>query len=199
MGFTTAHYIRIMTLFRLFRHQGDSLAVSMAGLKMGDRLLVLGCAEPRLVAALAIKTGLTGRALAVDARPALIEAAAALAPREGALIETAVAPWTALPVENAGFDVAVVHDVFGAMPPGDRAACAVEVHRALRPGGRCLVIDRAKSTGLAALAGRGALPAEYQAAGGACGVLRSAPFRAVRLLASRDGLDFAEAARANEP
>lgn len=187
----------MMTLLRLLRNQGDPLAVSIAGIKMGNRLLVAGCADPHLVARLAVKTGLTGRALAVDARPPLVERVAALAPKEGALVETAVAPWQALPAADGSFDVAVVHDVFAALAAPERAACAAELHRILRPGGRCLVIDRTRASGLAGILPRGGAAPGYRAAGGARGVLAAAPFRAVRILAERDGLEFTEAAREN--
>jgi hypothetical protein len=44
-------------MMRWFRKPaGDPLAVSMSGLKLGDRLLVLGCSDPRLIAALAYAT-----------------------------------------------------------------------------------------------------------------------------------------------
>src|SRR5215207_1555377 len=46
---------------------GDPLAVTMAGVKMGDRLLVIGCSDPKLVAQLALKPGISGRVCAVDA------------------------------------------------------------------------------------------------------------------------------------
>ena len=36
----------------------DPLSVSMAGAKLGDRVLVVGCSDPRLIAALAAKAGL---------------------------------------------------------------------------------------------------------------------------------------------
>ncbi len=185
----------MMSLFRtFFRTAGEPLAVAMAGVKMGDRLLLAGCAEPRLVARLAVKTGLTGRAFAVDARPALTAAAAALAPREGALIETAAAPWSALPLEDGSFDVAVVWQVFGDIAPAARAAGAAEIYRVLRPGGRCLVIDPAEPSAAGRLIGRRSPPAEYLAAG-ALPLLSAAGFRAGRLLAERDGLIFTEAAR----
>lgn len=187
----------MMKLFRLFRNPGEPLAVSMAGIRMGDRLLLAGCADPRLVAALAVKTGLTGRALAVDARPALVDAAGAAAPAEGALIETAVAPWSALPVDDGSFDVAVVHDVFDGLTTGEQASLAGEIHRALRPGGRCLVIDTIASGGLAGLVGKSGMRSGYRSAGAARQVLEAAPFRAVRVLAAREGLEFTEAVRAN--
>ena len=83
----------------------------MAGIKLGDRLLVVGCSDAILLAQLAVKTGLTGRAFAVDEREAIVTAAGEIATREGALVETATAQWTSLPVETDSFDVAVVRDV----------------------------------------------------------------------------------------
>ena len=88
-----------MKLFPLRKPSGESLAVSMAGIKLGDRLLVVGCADPVLIARLAVKTGLTGRAFAADEQEKAVAAAEEIAAREGALIETSTAPWTALPLE----------------------------------------------------------------------------------------------------
>jgi ubiquinone/menaquinone biosynthesis C-methylase UbiE len=186
-----------MKLFRVFKSGGEPLAVSMAGIKLGDRLLMLGCGDPHLVSRLAVKTGLTGRAFAIDARADLSAAAEELAPREGALIETATAPWSALPLDAATFDVAVVRHVFPALSRSERLACAAEIHRVLRPGGRCLVIDPGQVTGLGGLVSRTAVNAQYAAEGGAVGTLEAAGFRGARLLAERDGLIFSEAARPN--
>src|SRR3954469_12168136 len=127
----------------------ESLSVSMAGVKLGDRLLMVGCTDPILLAQLAAKTGLTGRAFAVDEREGIAAAAENIATREGALVETSSAQWTSLPVESGSFDVAVIRDVLSHLPMHPRAACISqvgaacisEVARALRPGGRCLVID----------------------------------------------------------
>jgi ubiquinone/menaquinone biosynthesis C-methylase UbiE len=184
-----------MKLFRVFKAEGEPLAVSMAGIKLGDRLLMLGCGDPLLVSQLAVKTGLTGRAFAIDARAELTAAAAELAPREGALIETATAPWTALPLEAATFDVAVVRHVLPALSPAERTACAGEVHRVLRPGGRCLVIDPGEVSGLAGLIARTPINQQYRADGGAVAALEGAGFRGARLIAERDGVMFSEAAR----
>jgi ubiquinone/menaquinone biosynthesis C-methylase UbiE len=186
-----------MKLFRVFRSPGESLAVSMAGIKLGDRLLMVGCGDPLLVAELAVKTGLTGRAFAADVNPNAVAAADKLAPREGALIETAVAPWTALPLESASFDVAVIRYVFPSLTGPERIACAGEVHRILRPGGRCLVIDPGRAAGVAGLVRRGAVNPEYRQQGGPVAVLEAAQFRGARILAEREGLVFSEAARAN--
>src|SRR6185503_9128916 len=105
-----------MALWPLRKSSAESLQVSMAGIKLGDRLLVVGCTDAILLAQLAVKTGLTGRAFAIDEREAIATAAGEIAGREGALVETATAQWTSLPVESDSFDVAVVRDVLPNLP-----------------------------------------------------------------------------------
>ena len=180
----------------LRKSSGEPLAVTMAGIKLGNRLLLVGSSDPVLIAGLAVKTGLTGRACAVDASGAVSAHAAEIAEREGALIETITAPFTKLPLDAESFDVAVVRDVLAAMDAAGRAACLTEVHRVLRPGGRCLVIDSAPS-GLAALLRRAPGGADYGAHDGPAHALESGGFRAVRTLAQSDGLLFAEGIKAN--
>ena len=181
---------------RWFRKSSsESLAVSMAGIKLGDRLLFLGCSDPILLAQLATKTGLTGRAFAVDERETVVAAAADIVRREGALVETETAPWTSLPVESESFDVAVVRDVLPHLPAHRRAACLSEVARALRPGGRCLVIDGSARKGISAIVRAGSGTSDYGDQGGPVEVFHSQGFKAARVLAERDGLLFAEAVK----
>jgi ubiquinone/menaquinone biosynthesis C-methylase UbiE len=167
----------------------ESLAVSMAGIKLGNRLLVVGCSDPGLIAQLATKTGLTGRACAVDDDHATVTRAASIALREGALVETFVSPLGTLPLEASAFDVVVVRDALSRLPHESRIGCLAEGRRVLRPGGRCLVIDRARR-GLAALVGAAA-PGYAPVA-----LLEAAGFKAARVLAERNGLMFAEAVNA---
>ena len=172
-----------MKLPFLRKTASESLAVSMAGIKLGDRLLVVGCTDPVLLARLAVKTGLTGRAHAVDADEHTVARAAEIALREGALVETSVSPLDALPLEAGGFDVAVARDVLPQVPAEARPAVLGEIRRVLRPGGRCLVIDSSRR--LSGLAGS---KTQYAPAA----ALESAGFKASRVLAERDGLIFAE-------
>ena len=164
----------------------ESLTVSMAGIKLGDRLLVLGCSDPLLIAQLAAKTGLTGRACAVDDDRGIITRAASVALREGTLVETLVSPFGTLPFDAAAFDVVVVRDALPRLAGERRVDCLTEVRRVLRGGGRCLVIDRVRR-GLAALVGTDA--PDYAPVA----VLEAAGFKAARVLAEREGLAFAEA------
>jgi len=167
----------------------------MAGIKLGNRVLAVGMRDPGLIAAIAVKAGLTGRACAYDSDPARVRSAAAAIEREGALAEAVHAPWGALPYEAGSFDVAVARDVLMTLTPDDRAGCLAEVRRVLRHGGRILVIETARRRGLGALMGRTAVNAEYVSSGGALAALQAAGFAGARILAERDGVLYAEAAQ----
>lgn len=180
-----------MRFFRQSSH--EQLPVSIAGIKLGNRVLMLGCGDPKLFAQLAVKTGLTGRACVLDADAARTERAAIIATHEGALVEPTTTPWTSLPFNEAAFDVAIVRDVFGSLDPSIRMAVVGELARVLRPGGRCLVIDSTPKTGLASLVSNTAALPDYDAPA----TLQGAAFRAVRTVAERDGLRFVEGVKEN--
>ncbi|HVL66686.1 MAG TPA: methyltransferase domain-containing protein [Vicinamibacterales bacterium] len=169
----------------------EPLIVSMTGLRIGDRVLILGAGEPKGLALLAQKPGLSGRVCVVDDDPARTGRAAETAAREGALVEAETAPVTMLPFDAGSFDVVVVNHLLPSLA-GDRQIAALnEASRVLRGGGRCIVIQRAPRSGLGALFGRGGQmpPTQVEAA------LTAASFRGVRTLADRDGLLFVEGAR----
>jgi ubiquinone/menaquinone biosynthesis C-methylase UbiE len=184
------------------RSTRDPLSVSMAGVKLGDRVLVLGCSDPRFVAAIAAKSGLTGRTLAIDESAERAKEAEVLALREGVLIESASAPYTSLPLnpdetENDGFDLVVLRDVLRTIDPARAAGALAEAQRVTRPGGRCMVIDGAVRGGVAALFGRSPPPPASRGADEIAAALGGAGFVAVRTLAEREGLIFLEAIKRN--
>ncbi|MEO6212496.1 MAG: class I SAM-dependent methyltransferase [Vicinamibacterales bacterium] len=168
---------------------GDPLAVTMAGIKMGDRLIIIGCTDPKLVAQLALKPGLSGRTCAVDANAGAVSRAADAATREGALIEAETIPPTMLPYDDGTFDVAVLACALATLPLERRIATVNEARRVLRDGGRCVAIEAAARGGLAALVRTARVPAgEIEDA------FRGAGLRAVRTLAEREGFAFVEGA-----
>ena len=175
----------------------EPLTVSMAGVRLGDRLLVVGGSDPQLLAGVAAKTGLTGRACVVDESEAHSSAATAAAERDGALVDGYTAAWTALPFGDAEFDVAIIRNVLPQVNESVRVACMVEVRRVLRPGGRALVIDGTERTGLQGLIPRFGVEQGASVPRMAVDVLETAGFRAVRLLAERAGLSFVEGVRPN--
>jgi ubiquinone/menaquinone biosynthesis C-methylase UbiE len=173
--------------------QTDPLAVTIAGVKLGDRFLAMGIRDTTLIAALAVKAGLTGRACAVDADEARVKTGGAAIEREGALVEVTHAPWGMLPFDDGSFDVAVVRDVFMTLPSQARALAATALHRVLRPGGRLLVIEAVPRGGLVgSLLQRQTSDPDYVTSGGAVAELNRAGFAAVRQLAEHQGQIFVE-------
>jgi ubiquinone/menaquinone biosynthesis C-methylase UbiE len=173
------------------------LPTAMSGIKLGDRLLVVGCSNPRMIASLSSRAGLTGRACAVDASGDRATAAAAVVEREGALIETATAPFDAIPYEPASFDVAVVQDLFLSIAPELRAGALREVHRVLRPGGRCLIIHTRPRGIVSRFARAPAEGSSSSVADTARRALEAQGFVAVRTLAEREGHFFVEGIKKN--
>src|SRR5262245_52611375 len=115
------------------------LAISMTGVKMGDRFIQVGCANGGRLGAIASKVGLSGRAVAVTPDTAAAARAKKGAAQAGALVEVEVAPPTKLPLEDGSFDLLVVDETEGllaAMDSAERAATVREALRVLTPGGR---------------------------------------------------------------
>ena len=162
----------------------------MAGVKLGQRVLGVGTRDPALIARLAVRAGLTGRACLVDADESSLEKAASAIEQEGALVEPTRAPYGMWPFEENSFDVAVVPDLLPSLTPDVRVRCIAEVLRVLRPGGRVIVTERAPRGGLAGvLLGGARNAAGYE---GSAAVLRSNGFAAVRQLAETDGVTYVE-------
>lgn len=185
-----------MSFFRFRRGRGPAdLAIGMTGVRLGERLLQAGPGDPAVFAALAGKVGLTGRACAVVAAAphgAALEAAAA---REGVLIEVAVASPGAWPVEDDGFDLAIVDgNLLLGLAAEDQEAWLAAVRRAVRGGGRVLTIGRTPRSLMQRL---GFEPASSrpQAEHPFVAMLARAGFGPVRFLAAREGLTFVEAFR----
>ncbi|HUR35420.1 MAG TPA: methyltransferase domain-containing protein [Vicinamibacterales bacterium] len=171
------------------------LIVGMTGVKMGDRMLQVGCSDGGALAAVAAKVGLSGRAVAIVPDISTAVRARRGAERAGVLVEVDVAPATELPVTDADFDLVVVDGGtgwFAAADASSRTAVIREAIRILKPGGRVLVISALPPTGLAAWLGRGpggpAFDATPDLEAGGC--------RFVRVLGEREGLRFAEGLKA---
>jgi ubiquinone/menaquinone biosynthesis C-methylase UbiE len=166
------------------------LVIGMAGVKLGDCLLQVGCADGGQLGAIASKVGLSGRAVAVVPDDAAAVRARKGAAAAGVLVEVEVAPPASLPLDDASFDLAVIDDtagLLGAMTESDRHGSARELLRVLRPGGRLIVIGRTPRTSLGSLLGKA--PGTAFDAGP---LLQDCGFRAVRNLAEREGLAFVE-------
>ncbi len=192
-----------MSLNPFVRRGGDPhmLAVSMTGVKMGDRVAFVGTPMPARVAAIAAKVGLSGRATAVahDAHAAArLNRAAADA---GVLVETDIADVRTLPYGDGEFDLVIVDDtgaLFEQLRDADRAIVVREVARILRPGGRVVVLGGGEPVGLQKLLSKA--PASPLVASGAVNeLLGTNGFSIVRTLAEREGLVFVEGLKPRTP
>jgi len=181
-----------------FRRSGEdpfALLVGMTGVKLGDRIVQIGCAHGGRLAAVAAKVGLSGRAVAVAPDEASAARAEKGARDAGVLIEIERAPTTAIPSDADAFDMALVDDtggLFGSMRAEDRVLTVREILRVLRPGGRVMVIGAAPRGGLGALVTRAQSGPPFDATPS----LAAEGFRAVRKLAEREGLVFVEGLKA---
>jgi len=179
----------------LKRDDPYALVVGMTGVKMGDRIVQVGCAHAGRLGAVAAKVGLSGRAVAVVPDEAAASRARKGAEDAGALVEIEVASPMQLPIEADAFDLVVVDDtggVIGDRQPQERAASVRELARALRPGGRVMLIGALPRAGLGALLSRAPGGPSFAASGEAVAALQADGFKSVRTLAERDGLVFVE-------
>jgi len=179
----------------------EPLPVTMTGVRMGERVLQIGLAEPRLASLLAAKPGLSGHSALVVHDERQAERARAVAAEAGLLIDVHIAPMHALPIPAGTFDVVIVHDAAAALAPlaaSARTQAMAEGARVLRSGGRLIALEAGTASGLRGMLRR-TPPTDpaYDASGGTSAVLEAAGFRAVRLLADRDGYRFIEALKAS--
>lgn len=185
----------------LFRKTGEAHALStaMTGVRLGDQLLQIGCADPTLLGALASKVGLSGRACVAVTGPDMSQRARRGAERAGVLVEVEQIDGATLPFADASFDLVVVDSTGGLLASMSRAgrdACLREAWRTLLPRGRLVIIKSGPRTGLAGLLGRASV--NHEPSEGSLSALKEAGFRAVRTLAERGGLTFLEGTKTGD-
>lgn len=171
------------------------LITGMTGVKMGDRMLQVGCSDGGALAAVAAKVGLSGRALAIVPDISTAVRVQKGAQRQGVLVDVEVAPPTRLPADDTDFDLVVVDDAtsqFASLDAATQTTIVREAVRVLKPGGRVLVISALPAEGLAAMLGRGPKGPAYDATP----ILETGGCRFVRLLGEREGLRFVEGTKA---
>jgi SAM-dependent methyltransferase len=177
------------------RRDSHTLLVSMTGVKMGDRVAFVGCANGARLAAIAAKVGLSGRALVIAPDESAAARARKGAENAGVLVDVQVASPARTLLEDAAFDLAVVDDtgdLFGTMSSDERARAVREMARVLRPGGRIVFVGAAPAAGIARLLAMQPSTPSLASSGEANRTIEANGFGIVRTLAERDGQVFVE-------
>jgi SAM-dependent methyltransferase len=179
-----------MAIFRKSETRETPLVVSVTGVRLGQRVLVVAGRDRAIVHDVAARVGLTGRTLVLAAARD-VEAVQSAAERAGVLVD--VAPLLVpLPVAGESFDVALVDDTTSRPTGTDTPALLHELHSALRPGGRVVIRLAAGGGPLARLFSR---TEEPPAAAATIAALNAAGFRASRVVAVHGGACYVEASR----
>jgi SAM-dependent methyltransferase len=181
-------------LFDRGRSQRYALALAMTGVRMGERLLMVGDDAP-LAAELAAKVGLTGHCVVVVGSEATAARVTAAATDAGVLLEDIrVSALPALPVDEGAFDAAVVDagPTVTALDGPGRLDLARSLAVALRPAGRLIIVEGQPKSLFSPFHAKPAGLDAFRAAGGAMALLETAGFHPVRLLADREGQRFTE-------
>ncbi len=115
--------------------------LDLLAVRPGDRVLEVGCGSGVVLREIARRVGPEGRAVGLDASPALLAVAHELAEREGLGDRVAWREGDArvLPFPDAEFDVVLAVTSLSHIPEGERAV--PEMARVARPGGRVGVFD----------------------------------------------------------
>lgn len=180
-----------MALFRNARPQ-EPLIVSITGVRMGHRIVGVIGSHPGPFLEMAAKVGITGGAYALTTDADAVSRVQAAAVAHGVLVDAGPLACP-LPLPDSSFDLALVDD----REPRDGAhgtsvALLTDVRRVLRPGGRIVVAVPAPTGALTGLFGLTSKPPDVQPL---LNQLREAGFTAARLLTSRGGVGYVEAAR----
>ncbi len=176
------------------REDPHLLAVGMTGVKMGDRVAFVGCANGSRLAAIAAKVGLSGRSLAIVPDQMDADRVRKAAEGAGVLVEVQIAHPARLHADDETFDLVVVDDTGGllaTMRPEDRTGAFKDMRRIVRPGGRVVVVGAVPRGGVGAVLSRVQSGPPFDP----IPWLTAEGFKPVRVLAERDGLKFVEAMR----
>ena len=128
-------------LTNLILQPSQASILSLAQIKVGDKVLDVGCGSGRLSIAAQKKVGAAGVVQGIDPSTEMIAVARKNAARTGqpAIFEIGVIE--AIPFPNATFDVVLSRLMMHHLPGDLKRHGLVEVRRVLRPGGVCLIVD----------------------------------------------------------
>jgi len=115
--------------------------VRLACLKPGYDILDIGCGTGTLAITATRHVGTTGAVAGIDASPSMIARAHRKADKAGVRATFQVAVAEDLPFPDRRFDVVFTTLMLHHLPRNTRQACAKEIQRVLKVGGRVVAVD----------------------------------------------------------
>ena len=144
-GATRGHVIHWAPVYDLafgrFLRRTHGAVVELAALGAGEKVLDVGCGTGSLAVALKVPAGPTGSVHGIDASQEMIEVARRNASRAGADVNFQVGLAEAIPFPNGTFDLVVSQLAIHHLPDDLKQPAFGEMHRVLKSGGRCLIVD----------------------------------------------------------
>ena len=169
----------------------EPLAVTMTGVRMGERVLQIGMTDASLTGVLSAKPGLSGHAAIAVASDDAANRARRACEDAGVLVDIQVTPLDAFTHDGPPLDAVIVHagdSGVAALSIEGRTAMLTRCWHALRTGGRVVTIESLPKSGLAGLLGRSvpASSAHWMEEA------RAAGFHLARVLGEGEGFRFVE-------
>ena len=115
--------------------------VELAGIRVGERVLDVGCGPGRLAIAAGIAAGTEGETWGIDPAPAMVELAGRRAAQAAVPVRFEVGVIEALPFPDGHLDVVLSSLMLHHLPDELKRRGLRETHRVLRPAGRFLAVD----------------------------------------------------------
>lgn len=128
-------------IFGTFLRTSEGKIMNLAGIKTGDTVLDVGCGPGALSRHAKKQAGQSGKVHGIDAAPEMIEFARQKAAVKGIEVEYHLGVAEALPFADATFDVIISRLVIHHLPGDLKEKAFAEMHRVLKPGGVCLLVD----------------------------------------------------------
>jgi len=123
-------------------------AADLAAIRPGESVLEVGCGTGELTRRARARAGSAAVVAGIDPSAEMIGVARAKAQRAGLGIDYRVAAIEALPFADASFDVVLSSLMMHHLPADLKPLGLAEVRRVLKPGGRLLIVDMKRPTGL---------------------------------------------------
>lgn len=123
------------------------LILDCADMRLGERVLDIGCGTGSLAIAAKDEVGPDGTVTGLDASPEMLARARKKAAKAGQKVTFRQGVVQKLPFADSSFDLVLTSVMLHHLSRPARQLCANEMRRVVRPGGRVLAVDFAKPSG----------------------------------------------------